>query len=60
MADLLEGQGGQDASACTTILVTTRRRSCIKVMFSIVSVILSTGVGGFHVTITHDALGLTI
>ena len=42
-------------------LVTTHQQSCQKECFqSCLSVILSTGGGGFHVTITHDALDLTV
>ena len=41
---------------CSSIF-TASQQSCGKVMFSVVSV---NGVGGSHVTITHDALNLTI
>ena len=37
------------------MLITARLRSLRKVMFSVVSVCLSTG--GTHVTTTHDAIG---
>ena len=39
-------------------IFTARQRSCGKVMFSVMSICLS--MGGPHVTITHDALDLTI
>ena len=42
----------------SSVVFTTRQRSCGKVMFSVVSV-CSRG-EGFHVTITHDALDLTV
>ena len=42
-------------------LVTARQRSCGKVMFSVLRVCLSRGGDGApHVTITHDALDLTV
>ena len=41
-----------------SIIITARQRSCRKVMFSLVSVCLFTG--GPHMTITHDALDLTV
>ena len=45
-------------ASCYTYLPPANGMS--KVMFSYLSVILSRGVGGSHVTITHDALHLTV
>ena len=47
------------------VLITARQRSCGKAMFSYVSVYQSVNQsvcpqGGLHVTITHDALNLTV
>ena len=46
--------GKLSSHCCTLASITTRQRSCGKVMFSVVSVILFTGGGGSHVTTTHN------
>ena len=43
-----------------SIFVTTRKRSCGKVLFSQASVFHSVGGGGLYVTSTHDTLELTV
>ena len=42
------------------LFFTAHQRSCEKVLFSLVSVCLFTGEGGSHVTITCDALAITV
>ena len=43
-----------------TVLITVRQQSCGKAIFSVVCVCQSVCPQGSHVTITHDALDLTV
>ena len=50
----------QESVSFGIVIINARQRSCGKVMLSVLSVCHSVGGGGYHVTITHDALDFNV